>query len=190
MIQLDIHVYLFFLPLTIFLTLGKILWVNSPIKCDWTIRMNGGSLGKRGFKKNKVCFLKFIFNWQIIALQYCVGFWYQQCEPAISIFMSLPLEPPPPRTPSHLSRLSLSTRLSCLCYTALPDSYLFYIWQCLCFIATLSVGPTLFFPSCVQSLFSVSIRALQIGSSVPFFWIPYIYINIQNLFFSFWLQSV
>ena len=103
MIQLDIHVYLFFLPLTIFLTLGKILWVNSPIKCDWTIRMNGGSLGKRGFKKNKVCFLKFIFNWQIIALQYCVGFWYQQCEPAISIFMSLPLEPPPRPEPHPIS---------------------------------------------------------------------------------------
>ena len=170
MIHLDIRVYLFFLPLTIFLTLGKILWVNSPIKCDWTMRMNGGSLGKRVFKKNKVCFLKFIFNWRIIALQYCVGFWHQQCEPAMSIFMSPPswTSPHPPPHPTSLGCPCAPGWAACV-IQQLPDSYLFYIWLCLCFIATLSIGPTFFFPCCVQSLFSVSIPTLQIGSSVPFF---------------------
>ena len=33
----------------------------------------------------------------------------------------------------------------------------------------------------------VSISALQIGSSVPFFYIPHICVNIRYLFFSFWL---
>ena len=33
----------------------------------------------------------------------------------------------------------------------------------------------------------ISIPALQIGSSVPFFYIPYMCINMWNSFFSFWL---
>ena len=46
-------------------------------------------------------------------------------------------------------------------------------YSCLeCFNATLSIRPTLYFPGCVQSLFSVYIcvctPALQIGSSAPF----------------------
>ena len=36
----------------------------------------------------------------------------------------------------------------------------------------------------------VSVPALPIGLSVPFFWIPYICINIWYLFFSFWLTSL
>ena len=36
----------------------------------------------------------------------------------------------------------------------------------------------------------VSVLVLQIGSSVPFFQISYICINIQYLFFSFWLPSL
>ena len=36
----------------------------------------------------------------------------------------------------------------------------------------------------------VSIPALQIGSSVPFFWMSYICISIWYLFFSFWLASL
>ena len=53
--------------------------------------------------------------------------------------------------------------------------------------ATLSVGPTLFFHSVSTSLFSMSesLPALQISSSVSFFQVPYICLNIQYLFFSF-----
>ena len=58
---------------------------------------------------------------------------------------------------------------------------------------TLSVCLTLPFPSCVHmsTLYScVSIPTLQIGSSVAFFLTPHMYINIQPLFFSFWLASL
>ena len=51
----------------------------------------------------------------------------------------------------------------------LPTSCLFYTWQCLCVDATLSICPTLFFPSHVhKSVLNtcISIPALQIGSSV------------------------
>ena len=36
----------------------------------------------------------------------------------------------------------------------------------------------------------VSISALQTGSSVPFFQVPHICVNIRYLFFSFWLTSL
>ena len=48
-----------------------------------------------------------------------------QHESAISIYMSVPLEPV---SHSHPSRLSQTTVLSSLCQ--LPISYLFYIWSC------------------------------------------------------------
>ena len=54
----------------------------------------------------------------------------------------------------------------------IPTGYLFYTWECICFHATFSIHPNLSFPSCVlKSVLSVwvSIPALQIGSSVPFF---------------------
>ena len=54
--------------------------------------------------------------------------------------------------------------------------------------------PTLPFPAlcphvtCGHDLYvHGSIPALKIGLSVPFFYIPYIWVNIQYLFFSFWL---
>ena len=47
-------------------------------------------------------------------------------------------------------------------------------------------------PLCSKSVLYVciSIPALQIGSSVPLFYILYICVNIWNLFFSFWLTSL
>ena len=61
-------------------------------------------------------------------------------------------------------------------------------YSCLeCFIATLSIRPTLCIPLCVQSLFSVYIcvytPALQIGSSVPFSRF-HIYALICKIYFS------
>ena len=41
----------------------------------------------------------------------------------------------------------------------------------------------------VHSLHLRLYPALQIGSSVTFFWIPYMCINIRYLFFSFWLMT-
>ena len=48
------------------------------------------------------------------------------------------------------------------------------------------------FPHCVHKFIlyvCVSTPALEIGSSIPFFWIPYIFANMQYLFFSFKLTS-
>ena len=61
-----------------------------------------------------------------------------------------------------------------------------------CFKASLSSHPTLSFPCCAHKsipYICISSLALQIGSPVPFFWIPHICINIY-LFFSFWLTSL
>ena len=53
----------------------------------------------------------------------------------------------------------------------IPTGYLFYIWWCMSFYATVSICPTLSFPSCPESVLyvCVSTAALQIGSSVPSF---------------------
>ena len=91
------------------------------------------------------------------------------------LWNSLPL-----LTPSHPSRLSQKTRWSSQCHTA-NFYWLFYIWYCICFNAILLICPTLSFSHCVhRSLLyvCVTIVALQIGSSVPFFYIAYICINI------------
>ena len=64
-------------------------------------------------------FLKFIFNWRIIALQCCVGF----CHTTMSIsykYTHVPslLNFSPTPYSIHLSRSSQSTGLISLCYTA------------------------------------------------------------------------
>ena len=105
----------------------------------------------------------------------------------------------PPPALSHPSRLSQSTRLSSLlCYTgACHYVYIMYIhiYICICiyFSATFSIRPTLSFPQSIHKsvlYIRVSIPAQQIGSSVPFPWIPYMCFNILYLFFSFWLISL
>ena len=117
-------------------------------------------------------FLKFIFNWRTVVLQYRVGF----CHTSIWInhrytyvapsWPSSPLQP-------H------STPLGChkvpvwapWVIQQIPTGYLFYIWWCMSFYATVSICPTLSFPSCPESVLyvCVSTAALQIGSSVPSF---------------------
>ena len=62
-----------------------------------------------------------------------------------------------------------------------------YICQCYLLNLSDSLLPLL----CPQvSSKSVSIPSLQIGSSVPFFYIPYICLNIWHLCFFFWLTSL
>ena len=129
----------------------------------------------------------FIFKWRVIALQCCAGF-IQKHQAATSVHMSpssLTSQPPP--TPSHLSRLSQSPRLSPFCYTA--NSH---------FLSSLGLAMYMFPCSSVSSshlLMSVlyvciSIATLKIGSSMSYFKIPYICINIWYLFFSFRLTSL
>ena len=72
-----------------------------------------------------VFFFLFIFNQRIIALQYCVGIchtttWVSHKYTHVPSLLNL-LPPPPPHptsSPSHPSRLSRSTKLGFLCYTA------------------------------------------------------------------------
>ena len=107
---------------------------------------------------------------------------------------SLPLEPPSPTPPFHPSRPSHITELSSLCYIQLlPTSSLFHTWSCpyatlICESnATLSICPAVPFPSGIRKTvcyICVSIPALQIGSLVPFFQIPYIYVFKFNICFS------
>ena len=101
----------------------------------------------------------------------------QQCESALSIHISsfLLSLPPTPLPTSHLPRSSWSTRLNSLCYTAmfpLAIHFTYGYFICVYFSSTLSICPTLSFTYYdLKSILyvCVSIPALQIGSSVPFF---------------------
>ena len=73
-----------------------------------------------------------------------------------------------------------------------PTSYLFYRWWCVYVGPTLSIHPALLFPhhACVSMSIlyvCISIPALEIASSVPFFYVPHIGINMWYLLFSLWL---
>ena len=71
------------------------------------------------FKFKWTHFLKFIFNWSLISLQYFIGFFHTSHELAIGIHMSPPSRTSvPPPTPSYPSRLSQNTHLSSLSHTA------------------------------------------------------------------------
>ena len=136
-------------------------------------------------KKNFISqdFLKFIFNWKLIALQCYVCFCHT-AKSAMSIYMFLPSWTSLPLPiASHPSRLSRSTRLSSLVYMLtshwvdLPVLHSsFPLAVCfMCSNAYVSVLPSQFIPlspspSVSTSLFprSASIPALQVGSSVPF----------------------
>ena len=114
--------------------------------------------------------MNIIFSWRVIALQCCAGF-IQEHQSAPGIHMSPPsLTSLPPPTPSHLSRLSQSTRLRSLCHTA-NSHFLFLVWQCICFHVPLSIHPILSFPHCDKSVLYVciSLATLQLGSSMSFF---------------------
>ena len=72
-------------------------------------------------------FLKFIFNWRVIALQYCIGFcctttWVNHKYTEISSFSSLPPTSPDPTPSGHHRALSWAP-----CATQqLPASYLLH----------------------------------------------------------------
>ena len=117
----------------------------------------------------------FYFIWRITALQYCVGFchtstWISHRYIYVPSLVNLP----PTFHPSHISRSLQSPSLSYLRHTASPHWLSIYIWQCICFHATLPISPILSFlplPCVHKSVLYVYIftAALKIGSSVSSF---------------------
>ena len=70
----------------------------------------------------------------------------------------------------------------------LPPSCVLYTWQCIHVSTTLLTHPSLTFPPpriCIHRFILyvfVSVPALEIGLSAPFFWIPHICIKLWYLF--------
>ena len=94
-----------------------------------------------------------------------------QHESVIGIH-SLLLEPPSNPTASHPFRLSQDTGLSSLCYTVASHKLFILHMVVYIFNATLSINPTLSFLYCIHNsvhYVCISIAALQVGLSVPFF---------------------
>ena len=131
--------------------------------------------------------------WKIIPLECCVGFSLQHhgsvitlcvcvcvCNESKLYMYLLHLDPPPNPTPPGHHRMP--GWAPCVIYQ-LPRSYLFYTRQCVCVSATFSIHPMHCVHKCIVYV-CVSVPSTQIGSSVPFSWIPYICFNILYLVFS------
>ena len=100
----------------------------------------------------------------------------------------------PPPTPSHPTPLRCHRVLGwarCIMQQLLT-SHLFYLWQCICVSATLSIPPTFSFPHCVHK------SVLYVSLFLPWKQVHryhlssfHIYVlSIWYLFFSFWLTSL
>ena len=115
---------------------------------------------------------KFIFNWRIIALQCCCFLLNNRTNQLQVYTCPLPLEPLfPHRIPPLSHHRTQSLELNSLSYTAasLP---VYFTRDGICMSVQLSIHPTLSFFHCVHNYtfyICVSISALQVGSSVPFF---------------------
>ena len=132
------------------------------------------------------------FNWSIIALQYCVSFpctvkWISYMYTYILSLSDV--SPTPTPHPTHLSHHRAPHRALCV-YSSFPQA-IYFTHGSVHMSVLLSQFIPLSPPVCTWPLYvCVSIPALQIGSSVPFFQIPYICVKIWHLFFSFWLTSL
>ena len=87
---------------------------------------------------------------------------------------------------SSLSHYRVLSRVPCAIQKVI--SYLFYIQQCVYVNPNLPIYPPAPFPPLVSMFvlyIFVSISALQTSSSIPFFQVPHICVNIRYLFFSF-----
>ena len=118
-----------------------------------------------------------------------------QHEVTVSVHMCCPSLSLPPPIHSHPPRLLQSPSLSFLSHRANSHQLSIYLCYSICIHSTFFIHLTLSLltPTLVQKsvlYIYVSTAALQAGSSVPSLYIPYIFINIWYLFFSFWLTSL
>ena len=138
---------------------GTTDWFQTRKAFQWWLPRTGGP-------EVESCFLYlFICNWLMIALQH----WFDSCHTATWINHSSTYVP----SLLHPSRLLHRLSLSSLSQRANFHWLSVYIWQCICFHATLSIHLTLsfVFPALFHK-FVLSVAALWIGSSVPSFLIP------------------
>ena len=127
----------------------------------------------------------------MVALQFYVHFcyttkWISSMFPYIPSLLALPPTALP--HPNPLGHHRARSRVPCA-RQHVPTGYRLYPWWCVYVKRISQLTPT---PHVRTSFLYVciSIPALQIVSSLPVFLIPRINVNIQYLFFSFWLTSL
>ena len=99
--------------------------------------------------------------------------------------------PPTPLHPTPLGHHRALSWASCATQQ-LPTSCLFYKWQCAYASTTLLIHLTPRLPPCHMSVLCIciSIPALQIGSSVPFFSIPCVCACVEKVKNEKWKRNV
>ena len=127
----------------------------------------------------------FFLNWSIVALQLCVGFCFTTkwiiytytCIPSLSDL------PPPPPHPTHLGHLR-APRCAPWDTQQFPTDY--FLTRGSVYRRSLSPSSSQFKPMSTYpfSYVCISIPALQIGSSVPFFFRFHIHASIYDICFS------
>ena len=106
-------------------------------------------------------FLKFIFNWRITALQYCIGFFHASTLICLRYTYAPPSWTPlPPPTPCHPSRLLHTPSLSSLFHQQIPNGYFTYGSVYVSMPLSLFIHLSFLAHSMSVSLFSMSVSPL------------------------------
>ena len=133
----------------------------------------------------------FIFNWRIIALQYCIGLCHTTTWIAMSICMSAPswVSPTPPSISPACVVAEYCVELPVL--ESKSPLAICFTYSSMCVSMLLSICPILFFPHPVQSLFSMSVSLLLLCKWVHQYHFSrvHMYTLIHDIL-SFWLTSL
>ena len=129
-------------------------------------------LRSQNWRVNRIIPAWLYFNWSVIALHCCASVysttaWISYTCTSFPSFLS-----PPPLSPVPSLEVATETQPSPLWYTAASTSRLSCTWWRVSDGAAVSICPILCFPHCSHKSIlyvCVSIAALQIGSSIPFF---------------------
>ena len=151
------------------------LWVvgiNMVFKHSFYFSLFSNCVDGYFLSNTQVTHFFFFFNWSIIALRCCASFCCTVKVNHIYIYIHICTHISPSSwAPSQPPRSSQGSKLSSLCYAAASHQLsISHVVGYLCQCYFLNLSHLCFLPLCphVHSL-CVSIPALQIGSSVPFF---------------------